>query len=281
MVVTGGSDGIGKLIVQLFAERGVKVAVLDVQPLTYEAPSSVSYYKCDISSPRAIAETASSIRKDLGEPTVLINNAGVARGKTILDSNESDVRITFDVNTLSHYFLAKEFLPTMVRKNHGMVVTVASMAGYVSAPAMVDYGASKAAAIAFHEGLAAEVATKYNAPKVRTVLVTQSFTKTTLFKGFGSEDTWLTPALEPETVAEAVVRKVLGGESGQIVLPGGVGIGLFVRALPYWYQDRLRKKCAKFMEKWDGRQVVDPEVRYKVDGKAESKAEEEKAAVDA
>jgi len=58
----------------------------------------------------------------------------------------------FNVNTLSHYFLAQEFLPSMVRANHGMVVTVASAAAYITAPRMVDYSASKAAALAFHEG---------------------------------------------------------------------------------------------------------------------------------
>ena len=68
----------------------------------------------------------------MGEPTVLINNAGVARGKTILDSTERDVRFTFDVNALAHYWLAKEFLPDMIKKNHGMVVTVASLASWAT-----------------------------------------------------------------------------------------------------------------------------------------------------
>jgi len=58
---------------------------------------------------------------------------------------------------LAHYWLAKEFVKDMAKKNHGMVVTVASYAAYVVAPNMVDYAASKAAAQAFHEGLAVEL----------------------------------------------------------------------------------------------------------------------------
>jgi all-trans-retinol dehydrogenase (NAD+) len=56
----------------------------------------------------------------------LINNAGVARGKNILDATEKDVRFTFEVNTLAHYWMAKEFVPAMVARDHGMVVTVVS-----------------------------------------------------------------------------------------------------------------------------------------------------------
>lgn len=67
------------------------------------------------------------------------------------------MRFTFEVNTLAHYWLAKEFVGDMAKKNHGMVVTVASYAAYVVAPNMVDYAASKAAAQAFHEGLALEL----------------------------------------------------------------------------------------------------------------------------
>lgn len=119
-------------------------------------------------------------------PTILINNAGVCRGKTILDSTEKDVRFTFDVNTMAHYFLAKEFLPSMVQQNHGMVVTVASTAAFLAVPNMVDYAASKAATLAFHEGLTSELTTRYNAPKVRTVVVNQGYTKTALFEGLES-----------------------------------------------------------------------------------------------
>ncbi|RAL66269.1 hypothetical protein DID88_005940 [Monilinia fructigena] len=98
-----------------------------------------------------IATVATRIRSEVGNPTVLINNAGVTRGKSILDCTERDVRFTFDVNTISHYFMAKEFLPYMIKNDHGMVVTVASLAAYLAIPNMTDYASSKAAALSFHE----------------------------------------------------------------------------------------------------------------------------------
>lgn len=75
---------------------------------------------------------AKKIRAEVGYPTVLINNAGVARGKDIIDATEKDIRFTFDVNTLAHYWLVQEFLPDMIKANHGMVVTVASVASWIT-----------------------------------------------------------------------------------------------------------------------------------------------------
>ncbi|KAF2653026.1 NAD(P)-binding protein [Lophiostoma macrostomum CBS 122681] len=271
VVVTGGSDGIGKVVVKLLAERGIKVAVLDVQELTYEAPPSVQYFHADLASPSSIASAASAIKSAFGAPTILINNAGCARGKTILDSTEHDVRLTFNVNTLSHYFLAHQFLPSMVEHNHGMIITVASLASYLMAPGMVDYGASKAAALAFHEGLAAELATAYKAPRVRTVVMCQGYTRTALFEGFGGA------VLYPETVAEAVVKAVLRGKSAHIVAPESSWMLLpKVRGWPVWMQYGFRKRLDGLMRNWKGRQVVQPslqEVEVK-EKEAEERVEE-------
>ncbi|ORY00591.1 hypothetical protein BCR34DRAFT_575527 [Clohesyomyces aquaticus] len=254
VVVTGGSDGIGKIIAHLFAEMGVKVAVMDVQPLTYEAPPTVQYFHVDLASHTSIRSACSSVRSTLGSPTVLINNAGCARGKSILDSTEKDIRLTFNVNTLSHYFLAQQFLPDMIAKNHGTIVTVASLAAYVTAPSMVDYAASKAAALAFHEGLSAELATLYKAGKVRTIVMCQGYTRTALFEGFDPQG-----ALYPETVAEAIVKAVLKGRSDHLVTPSaGMSIPTGLRAFPAWMQYGLRKRLVKLMKGWKGRQVQQP-----------------------
>jgi short-subunit dehydrogenase len=227
------------------------------------APSNVTYHKCDITSTKDIAAAAQEIRDSHGAPTILVNNAGVARGKTILDGTEAEVRLTFDVNSIAHYSLAREFLPAMVKANHGIVVTVASLAAYVCAPNMVDYASSKSAALAFHEGLAAELKTRYNAPKVRTIVITQGFTRTPLFQGFDNNDSFMSPTLHPQTVAEGIVKKILSGESGHVILPSSSSIIITsLRSFPYWFQVGLRNKCQKLMKGWEGRQVIDPEERY-------------------
>jgi all-trans-retinol dehydrogenase (NAD+) len=166
------------------------------------------------------------------------------------------VRFTFDVNTLSHYWTVKEFLPAMVAADHGMVVTVTSYAAYMTVPDMVDYAATKHAALAFHEGLTAELKTRYNAPKVRTVVVMQGYTKTALFTGYQQDSRFMLPALEPETVAEAIVRQVLKGKSGQIIIPEFGGLLASLKAFPHWYQVYVRAKYQTLMANFNGRQVV-------------------------
>lgn len=141
----------------------------------------------------------------------------------------------------------------MVSKNHGLICTVASLAGFVTAPSMVDYAASKASAIAFHEGLASELVTHYKAPKVRTVLMCQGYTRTALFEGFDSK------FLYPETVAEEIVKAVLGGKSKHMTLPETAWlIAPRLRSLPLWMQYGMRKRLDNMMKNWKGRQVVQP-----------------------
>lgn len=126
------------------------------------------YYKVDISSIAEISAAASQIRSEHGSPSMLINNAGVGCPFLVVDVSEEQIRRTFDVNLISNFFIVKEFLPAMIKANHGHVVTIASLASYLSISPTITYSASKAGAMAFHEGLANELIVEYDAPKVRT-----------------------------------------------------------------------------------------------------------------
>jgi all-trans-retinol dehydrogenase (NAD+) len=153
----------------------------------------------------------------------------------------------------------------MIKRNHGMVVTVASVASYITVANMVDYAASKAAALSFHEGLSAELKSRYNAPKVRTVVINQGYTKTALFQGYYNGAPFLMPTLEPETVAEDIFKQILTGMSGQAILPGYANILTFLRGFPHWMQLKIRNDDgAEIMKNWHGRQVIDVDKDYKI-----------------
>ncbi|KAI1823966.1 NAD(P)-binding protein [Xylaria intraflava] len=261
-VVTGGADGAGRHIVRLLAERGVKVVVLDIQPMTFEADPNVTYFQCDVASAARVAEVAADIRARVGEPTILVNNAGVARGKTILGASETDLKLTFDVNVFGHFNTVREFLPSMARRNHGMVVTVSSFSAWMVIPNLVDYSMTKAAVAAFHDGLSAELKTRYNAPKVRTILVNQGFTNTPLLAGFKNDSPFLLPALEPESVADAICRQIFTGRSGHVVTPLFGRFFQLIPALPHWYTYRSRAQSQDIMANWKGRQVVEDSDEY-------------------
>lgn len=132
-----------------------------------KAPN-VFFYKVDITSRVSVKEVASQIRKDHGDPTVLINNAGVGFGGTILDEPDEKIRLTLEVNTISHFWTVKEFLPSMIQKDHGHIVTVASIASFVGIGEITDYSCSKAGALAFHEGLTQEIRHFYGSKRIRT-----------------------------------------------------------------------------------------------------------------
>jgi all-trans-retinol dehydrogenase (NAD+) len=108
--------------------------------------------RCDVTSPSSIAEAAKTVRAKLGDVTILVNNAGVGKPHSILETSNEWVTKIFQINVISHFFLTKEFLPYMIKKNKGHIVGIASMASFVCPPSIVDYGATKAGVMAFHEG---------------------------------------------------------------------------------------------------------------------------------
>ena len=117
---------------------------------------------------KAIRVAAEKLRNEVGLPTVLVNNAGVGNVRGILDGTEEETRHTFDVNVMAHFNMLREFLPAMIKANHGHVVNIASMASYVTIADNTDYSCSKAALLALHEGLGQEIRWRHNAPNVRT-----------------------------------------------------------------------------------------------------------------
>ncbi|KAJ9612002.1 hypothetical protein H2200_003597 [Cladophialophora chaetospira] len=225
VLVTGGCSGIGKEIVQLFSEKNILTVVIDVNPPKHQ-------------------KVAAKIRKEIGEPTVLINNAGVATMKLILDETEEQVQRTFEVNISAHFKMVKEFLPHMIKTNHGHIVTTASIASYATWASNTSYSATKAAVLAFHEGLAQELRARYNANKVRTTVVQPVTARTPpsdpIVKGLESRQF----LLDPGTVAEAVVNQVLKGEGAQLILPTRYGFVSSMRAWPSWMQENARSEGA-------------------------------------
>lgn len=168
VLVTGGSSGIGAVMVRKFAQQKIKVAIIDINPPQDPLPPGVKYYNADVTSPEAVHDAAERIRSELGAPTVLINNAGIGTGETILSTTPELIQRTFGINIVSHFWTVREFLPAMIEQKHGHIVTIASMASFVTIAGNVDYSCTKAGALAFHEGLAQELQHRYNAPHIRT-----------------------------------------------------------------------------------------------------------------
>lgn len=240
VVVTGGAGGIGKAVVEAMShKRRAKVAVLDLAPPSYApAPKgapAIQYYRTDVTKPEQVKAAAEQIRATLGEPTVLVNNAGIANGSTIMECSLDHVAHVWRINHLSNFITLQEFLPYMVKKNHGHIVTVASSASFFSLPSMSEYSSSKTATLALHEVLKGELRERYGAPKVRASLIAPTKVRTAL--GDGMEDhamPFLHPVLEPYQLGRRVLEAVDSGLSQYMVLPRLMHPLPALRGFPDW-----------------------------------------------
>jgi all-trans-retinol dehydrogenase (NAD+) len=247
-VITGGSSGIGKATALGLVKRGVRVAVLDLQelPQDMERDSNIHYFKCDITSAAAVAETAAAIRLKLGQPSILINNAGMANYKSILASTHETVKKLLAVNLQAHFTTTREFLPSMVAQNKGHIVAIASMASFITLPASADYCASKAGAQAFHECLGWEIRRMYKAPGVVTSVVHPSWVNTNIIgPALSRIEQARGSVLRPEAIADKIVSQILSCRGGQIIVPDYLSVLSGLRGWPTWMQEALRELGAK------------------------------------
>lgn len=251
-VVTGGCGGIGKAIVLGLAEKGVMVAILDVQefPEDLKQSSRVKYWNCDIASSSAIKQVAEEIRESLGHPSILINNAGISLPHTILDTSEDQLKKLFDVNILSHWTTVQEFLPEMIEKNKGHVVTVASTASYSGLPTQVPYSATKSGLLSFHEGLAGEIKHVYEAPGILTTIVQPMWVRTgmTSKPGEGIRANRRN-MMDPEDVSGPVLERIFCRRGGHLIIPESSSWVSAIRSLPSWLQEFLRDSVSKAAKK--------------------------------
>jgi len=245
-VVTGGSSGIGKAIVEGLTRKGVKVAILDVNKLPHDLESNpaVTFVQCDITSPDAVRDAAATVQASLGHPSILINNAGITGSPDlIIDEDLESVRRVMEVNALSHWFTVKAFVPEMVRRNKGHVVTVASMASFGCRPATTDYSGSKAAVMMFHEGLETELRYRHKTNGVMATLVHPSWVRTGMTERNAEriERVW-GRMMKPETIADRVLENIFGRRGGQLIIPDSPTNRFFstLRAWPLWVQTLIR-----------------------------------------
>ncbi|KAF2182321.1 putative short-chain dehydrogenase [Zopfia rhizophila CBS 207.26] len=223
VLVTGGSSGIGASVVKQLIFRNPKttIIVIDHVPLTFTPPSKnhLHFYRCDLSNSAEIKTVCTRVKKEVGNPTVVFNNAGLARGKTVIDGNYADIDITFRTNIIAPFLILKEFLPEMTRRNHGHVIATSSMSSIIPPAGLADYAATKAGLASLHESLALELKHKHNAPKVRTSLIILGFTETPMFKGRTNQAHFIVPLMNVDTVGEKIVDILCSGYGKNIYLP--------------------------------------------------------------
>jgi len=218
--------------------------------------TQIAPYVVDIADLGAIAQTAQRVRTEIGDPDVVINNAGIVRGKYFWEhDNGADTRPTMQINALAPMYITREFLPAMIAgaRRESRIVNIASAAGMLSNPRMSVYAASKAALIGWSDSLRLELVQQgYGHVKVTTVC--PSYIDTGMFEG--ARGPLLTPLMTPEYVVDRVWRAMLSGQP-QLLLPWMVNVSKILRGvLPLAVWDAIVGRwfgVYRSMDRWVGR----------------------------
>jgi len=260
---TGSGSGIGRLTCYNLAKKGAHIICTDMNKETAEETAETirktggkaTSYKLDVTDREAVYKLADQIRRDIGDVTILINNAGIVTGKKIQDCSDSMMVKTMDVNTISHFWTLKAFLPTMMKKNSGHVVSIASMAGFCGTPGLVDYCASKYGAVGLMESLFLELL----GTNLKTTIVCPYLIKTGMFEGAISGAPILLPMLEPVWVGEQIVDGILC-EEPYVILPKLLWwLVIFKNFLPTMLVVKLSDwlRLGKVMNQFTGREKAE------------------------
>ncbi len=164
-VVTGGSSGIGRAAAELFAERGYRVASLDVvepgEPLRRRvlksSPRSM-FIGCDVSKEDEVRRAIETVSTEYGRVDCLLNIAGIVLVKPLGEITWDEYRRTMDVNFGGILLTCKYVVPLMKKRGGGSIVNAGSVSGHVGQVRHSVYGATKGAIISFTRALAWELA---------------------------------------------------------------------------------------------------------------------------
>lgn len=213
--------------------------------------TSVHPYALDLGQLGAIAQTAQAVRKEVGGVDVLINNAGIVRGKLFWDHDSGeDIRPIMQVNALAPMYTTREFLPGMLASpREARIVTIASAAGTVANPRMSVYAASKWALVGWSDSLRLELEREGHR-RVKVTTVMPSYIDTGMFAG--AHPPLLTPVLAPDYVVDRVWRAMLAGRP-TLLLPWSVRLAAALRGvLPTRAWDALADRVFGVYGSMDG-----------------------------
>ncbi|MDO8209609.1 SDR family NAD(P)-dependent oxidoreductase [Conexibacter sp. CPCC 206217] len=162
-VVTGGSNGIGQAFCERLAQDGARVAILDIaggaetEELCRAAGGDATAIETDITSPEAVAAAAARIGEELGSVDILVHSAGIYPNTPFVELDFEEWRRVLTTNLDSLFHLGKAFVPGMIERRYGRIVSVASTTFHTGFPGFTHYTASKGGIIGFTRCLAEEV----------------------------------------------------------------------------------------------------------------------------
>ncbi len=245
LVISGASGGLGLALARHYLERGAVVAAFArrgelLEKLAAEFPGQVFCYALDVRDAPAIQQAASDFMSRVGVPDIVIANAGVSVGTlTEYVEDEAVFQDIMDINMLGMVKTFQPFIASMrANSSHdkgrpgGILVGIASVAGFRGLPGAGAYSASKAAAISYLESLRVEL---YDSG-VRVVTICPGYIETPMT----AINPYPMPFMLKADEAARRMARAIERQTAFAVIPWQMGLaGRVLRLLPRWMYDRL------------------------------------------
>src|SRR5579862_5232551 len=142
-IVTGGGQGIGEGIARRLHSAGARVAILDLnQASAKSVAQSIGGLgvQCDVSSAESVRQAVSTVQRDLGTITILVNNAGISgRAAYLWELDEKEIDQVYAVNLRGVYLMCQAVIKGMLEQRYGRILNVASIAGKEGNPRLLSY----------------------------------------------------------------------------------------------------------------------------------------------
>jgi len=212
VLITGGASGIGKLMGESCLQKEASDLIIwdsnkeavDICEKEFLAKGyKVTSYLVDVSNLNQIQEAAASVLED-GAVDILINNAGIVAGVPFHQQSPHTISKTLAVNIEGVMQVTRAFLPAMIAKKAGHIVTIASASGMMSIPNMSVYAGSKWAVLGWSESLRIELDSMKEDLQVTSV--TPGYIDTGMFKGV--KPPLLLPLLKPKAIVASIIKGI-------------------------------------------------------------------------
>ncbi|UIF87760.1 oxidoreductase [Cupriavidus sp. UYPR2.512] len=241
VVVTGVSSGIGRVAAEKFAKRGCRVFGT-VRSITKTAPfPGVELVEMDVRDEASVQLGIQSIIDQAGRIDVLVNNAGMNMIGAVEETATSEAASLFDTNVFGILRTTRAVLPHMRTQHHGRIVNVSSVLGFLPAPYMGLYSASKHAV----EGLSETLDHEVRQFGIRVTLVEPAYTRTNLEANSPQAKAKIADYdRERDLVSRSVADSVNGAPE-----PDGVANTIVEAALGAWRMRRTPAGQASLLSK--------------------------------
>src|SRR5262245_1813989 len=218
VIITGGGNGIGRGVAQLFSQEGATVVIVDVdesagaaiQQEISQTGGKASFLRVDVSRGDEVAKMTEVVLKTYGHIDILFANAAIQLSRLAADTDEQEWDRLHSINLKGVFLCCKEVIPAMRAQKRGAIVITSSRHALVTYPNCSAYAATKGALVAFMRGLALD----YSSDGIRVNCVLPGATDTRLIRNYIDESP------DPEATRRRLLERI---PLGRLATPEDIG----------------------------------------------------------